>query len=71
MFELNTVGAVIWQQLASNVPADMIVGYLVELFGASHEQANRDVTNFVEVLKKHWLVYDDEQFTTSAPSISP
>jgi Coenzyme PQQ synthesis protein D (PqqD) len=71
MFELNEVGAIIWQQLASNVPADMIVGHLVALFGASHEQANRDVTNFIEVLKKHWLVYDDKQFTTSPPSISP
>jgi hypothetical protein len=70
MFELNSIAAVIWQQLANNVPADMIVGHLVALFGASHEQANRDVTNFIEVLQKHWLVYDDEQFTTSPPSTS-
>ena len=70
MFELNPVAAFIWQQLASNLPADMIVGQLVALFDVSQEQAKRDVTNFIEILQKHWLVYDDEQFTTSPPSTS-
>jgi hypothetical protein len=70
MFELNPVASFIWQQLESDLPADMIVGQLVALFGASQEQAKRDVTNFIEILKKHWLVYDDEQFATGPPSIS-
>ncbi len=70
MFELNPVAAFIWQQLASNLSAEMIVVQLVASFGASQEQAKRDVTNFIEILKKHWLVYDDEQFTTSPPSTS-
>jgi len=70
MFELNPVAAFIWQQLASDLSADMIVGQLVALFGASQEQAKRDVTNFIEILKKHWLVYDDEQFATDPPSTS-
>jgi hypothetical protein len=68
MFELNPVAAFIWQQLASNLSAGMIVVQLVALFGASQEQAKRDVTNFIEILKKHWLVYDDEQCKTSPPT---
>jgi len=68
MFELNPVAAFIWQQLASNLSPDMIVVQLVALFGASQEQAKRDITNFIEILKKHWLVYEDEQCTTSPPT---
>ena len=68
MFELNPVAAFIWQQLASDLSPDVIVVQLVALFGASQEQAKRDVTNFIETLKKHWLVYDDEQCTTCPPT---
>jgi hypothetical protein len=71
MFELNPVAAFIWQQLASNLSTDMIVGQLVGMFGASQEQAKRDVTNFIEILKKHWLVSDDEECTTSPPTTMP
>jgi hypothetical protein len=60
MFELNAVAAFIWQQLASNSSADMIVTQLVASFGASQEQARHDVTNFIEILKKQWLVFDEE-----------
>ena len=60
MFELNVVAAFIWQQLAGKSSADMIVAQVVASFGASQEQARRDVTNFIEILKKHWLVYDEE-----------
>jgi hypothetical protein len=70
MFDLNPVAAFIWQQLASNVPAELIIGQLRPLFGVSHEQAKRDVANFIEILKKHWLVYDDEQIAASPPSTS-
>jgi predicted FMN-binding regulatory protein PaiB len=70
MFELNPVAAFIWQQLASNLSAEVIIVQLVALFGASQEQAKRDVTNFIEVLKKHCLVYDDEQCTTCPPTTS-
>jgi hypothetical protein len=68
MFELNPVAAFIWQQLASHMPAETIVDRLVMLFGASQEQASRDVANFIEVLKKHWLVFDDELSATTPPS---
>jgi hypothetical protein len=67
MFELNPVAAIIWQQLASHMPPEAIVDRLVTLFGTSQEQASRDVANFIEVLKKHWLVFDDEQFATTPP----
>lgn len=70
MFELNPVAVFIWQQLASNLSADMIVVQLVALFGASQEQAGRDVTNFIALLKKHWLVYDNERCATSSPTPS-
>jgi hypothetical protein len=60
MFELNAVAAFIWQQLACKSSADMIVAQLVASFGASQEQARHDVTNFIETLKKHWLVFDEE-----------
>jgi hypothetical protein len=70
MFELNPVAAFIWQQLANNLSADMIVVQLVALFGASQEETKRDVTNFIEILKKHWLVYDDEQCRTRPPTTS-
>ena len=68
MFELNPVAVFIWQQLARKLSADMIVVQLVALFGASQEQARRDVTNFIALLKKHWLVYDDERCATSSPT---
>jgi predicted FMN-binding regulatory protein PaiB len=70
MFELNPVAAFIWQQLASNLSAEMIVVRLVASFGASQEQAKRDVANFIQVLKQRYLVYDDEQCTTSPPTTS-
>jgi len=70
MFELNPVAAFIWQQLASNVSVEMIVVQLVASFGASQEQAKRDVTNFIEILKKHWLVYDYERCATNHPTAS-
>ena len=60
MFQLNAVAAFIWQQLASNSSPDLIVAQLVGSFGASEEQARDDVTNFIETLKKHWLVCDEE-----------
>ena len=60
MFQLNTVAAFIWQQLASNSSPDMIVAQLGASFGASEEQARNDVTNFIDTLKKHWLVCDEE-----------
>jgi hypothetical protein len=60
MFELNAVAAFIWQQLAGNSSANTIVAQLVASFGVSEEQARHDVTNFIETLKKHWLVYDQE-----------
>jgi hypothetical protein len=69
-FDLNPVAAFIWQQLASNLPVDAIADQLVTLFGASQEQASRDVANFIEALKKHWLVFDDEQGETSPPTTS-
>ena len=70
MFELNPVATFIWQHLASNLSAEIIVAQLVASFGVSREQAKRDVTNFIEILKTHWLIFDDEQFTTSPPSTS-
>jgi hypothetical protein len=60
MFELNSVAALIWRELASDSSPEMIVAKLVASFGASEEQAKNDVTNFIEILKKHWLVYDKE-----------
>lgn len=69
MFELNPVAAFIWQQLANQMAAEEIVNRLVTLFGASHEQASRDVENFIQVLKKHWLVFNDEQSATTPPSL--
>lgn len=59
MFELNPVAAFIWQQLTNDLSLDMIIVQLVAMFGASPEQAKHDVTSFIELLKKHWLVYDD------------
>jgi hypothetical protein len=60
MFELNAVAALIWQQLANNSSVDTIVTQLVASFGASQEQARQDITDFIEILKKRWLVFDEE-----------
>ena len=68
MFELNPIAAFIWRQLASDSSTDVIIVQLVELFGASQKQAQRDVANLIEMLKKHWLVYDDEQCMTDTPT---
>ena len=71
MFELNSVAEFIWNQLASNVPAESIADQLVASFDVPPEQARVDVRNFIEQLKTHWLVYEDEAFTANPPSTAP
>jgi hypothetical protein len=64
IFELNPVAAFIWQQLTNDLAVDMIVVQLVAMFSASQKQAKGDITNLIEILKKHWLIYDDEPVAT-------
>ncbi len=63
LFELNPVGAIIWEKLATGLPPREIIAQFVTRFGISEEQAAADVTNFIELLRQHFLVYDDTQIS--------
>jgi hypothetical protein len=64
MFELNSVAAVIWEQLQAGLTPQEIVSKLVAQFDVSEQRAAEDVTRFVNLLTEHLLVFDDAEFTT-------
>jgi hypothetical protein len=53
---LNKSGKVIWEVMQKETSVEEIVQALKEVFEVSDEVANKDVTTFLETLKKHSLV---------------
>ena len=64
MFELNSVAAVIWQNLEAGLSNQEIISQLVKQFNVSEQRAAYDVTKFVRLLTDHLLVFDDAEITT-------
>jgi len=59
LFELNPVGALIWERLATGVLPQDVADQLVSQFGIPKERATDDVADFVKRLKQHLLLCDD------------
>ena len=65
MFELNSVAAIIWKQLAAGLSSQEIIGQLVARFDVSEQRAANDVTQFVNFFTEHLLLFDDADLTKS------
>lgn len=63
MFELNSVGAMIWKYLQTGSSTREIIDQIVERFKVPEPRATKDVTEFVELLTENLLVFNDEEFT--------
>lgn len=63
MFELNSVGAMIWKDLQAGFSTREIIGQIVGRFNVPEQRAANDVTEFVELLTQNLLVFNDEEFT--------
>ncbi|HET7483304.1 MAG TPA: PqqD family protein [Actinomycetota bacterium] len=57
---INRTGASLWELLRSGTDEDAMVARLVDAFGASEEDARRDVTAFVAGLEERGLLQRTE-----------
>jgi hypothetical protein len=58
-FELDTVGARIWQLIAEGSTVDQVVSTLTSEFTVEPAKALRDASAFFDELRKHRLIEDD------------
>src|SRR6266480_491076 len=58
LFELNPVAATIWARLSEGLSTQQIISQLVAQFGVPEERVTLDVTRFVHILKRNFLVKD-------------
>jgi len=58
LFELNPVAAAIWVKLSNGFSIQQIIGHLVAQFGVPEERATMDVTTFVQILERNFLITD-------------
>ena len=63
MFGLNPVAVIIWEKLAAGISTQEIITQLVARFDIPEKQAACDVTDLIELLRRHLLIYDDSQST--------
>ena len=56
--ELNEVGACIWKRYQMGESSQQISQYMAEEYGISIEEANTDVTEFLERLGRHGCISD-------------
>ncbi len=67
-FELNPAAVIIWEGLAIGVSTQEIIAQIVARFNVPEKQAACDVSNCIELLKQHLLVYDETEHIPSPPS---
>lgn len=60
MFELNRVASGIWTKLLAGHSPKEISSEIAREFCVSEDVATQDVGRFIETLKLHCLLYDDE-----------
>lgn len=60
VFLLNRVALSIWNKLAAGHSPREISSELAREFNVSEELTTKDVSGFIEKLKLHCLLYDDE-----------
>jgi hypothetical protein len=58
-FELNHVALSIWMKLVAGQSPDQISAQIAKEFSAPEELTAKDVSRFIEKLKRHLLIYDD------------
>jgi len=58
-FELNSVAVSIWTKLTAGHSPQEISSQVAKEFIVSEEIAAKDVTRFIEQLKRHLLIYDN------------
>ena len=61
MFNLNLVGSKILELLENGSAESDIVSVIVREFDANREVVEKDVREFMELLKKHRLIADPQQ----------
>jgi hypothetical protein len=55
-YSLNSIGAIIWEGLATGSTLDEIAGKLHEQFRAPREQVQSDLTEFVQSLERRGVI---------------
>ncbi len=70
IFELNQVAGIIWEKLAAGFSTQEIVAQIVARFNVPEKQVADDVSDCIELLKQHLLVYDETELIPSPPSTS-
>jgi len=68
MFELNPVALIIWEKLAVGVPTREIIAHIVARFNVPEQQVACDVSDCIELLKEHLLVFDESELIPTPPS---
>jgi hypothetical protein len=58
-FELNRVAMSIWSKLVAGHSPQDISAQIAKEFGVPEELTAKDVTRFIDQLKRHLLIYDD------------
>ena len=58
LFELNTVGALLWEELRRRCTPEDVAGVLADVFGLDAEQANADARSFLDEMSVRGLVRD-------------
>lgn len=58
-FEMNKVAMNIWTKLVAGYSPREISSQVAKEFGVSEELTTKDVARFIDQLKRHLLIYDD------------
>jgi hypothetical protein len=58
-FEVNSTGRFIWEHLESGIAREKLIGVFAANFGLAAEQAEGDVTLFLEELQKRSLIVEE------------
>jgi hypothetical protein len=67
LFELNAIGAIIWEKLTAKLSSDEIARGLAATFNVAEDRAAGDVADFIELLKEYLLIDDDPDL----PAVDP
>jgi len=56
MMSLNETAAFLWKKLETEISKEELVDNLVEEYDVSKEKAEKDVDNFISMLKEHKII---------------
>ncbi|MGC1105468.1 MAG: PqqD family protein [Candidatus Acidiferrales bacterium] len=58
IFQSNPIGRMIWTRIKEDTPVSVIVDEIVERYGASRQEVDRDVHGYIEALKSNGLIVE-------------